>query len=149
MSPSPASASRCPSPASLRRPGIPPFDVTIDTGRTGGSSAGLALALGVLDALTAGDLTGGHRVAVSGSIFVTGHVGDVDGIAQKTAAARSAGATHLLVAPRNYDEAAARAGGRLTVLQVATVDEAIAALRGIGGELGPQRQPAAVGAQSP
>ena len=114
------------------QPGVPPFEVTVDTGRTGGSSGGLALTLGVLDALTAGDLPGGHRVAVSGSIFVTGHVGDVDGIAQKAAAARSAGATHLLVAPRNYDEALTRAGDRLTVLQAATVR---------GGHRPPGRRP--------
>lgn len=129
-------------PGGASPPAGPPFEVEIDTGETGGASGGLALTLGVLDALTSGDLTGGHRVAVSGSIFVTGHVGDIDGIAQKTAAARSAGARYLLVAPRNYDEAVAHAGGKLEVLKVANLDEAIAALGRIGGDLGPQRAPA-------
>ena len=130
-----------PEPGQPPQPGVPPFEVKINTGETGGASGGLALTLGVLDTLTDGDLTGGHRVAVSGSIFITGHVGDIDGIAQKTAAARSAGARYMLVAPLNYDEALAHAGGKLKVLKVAHIDEAITALREIGGELGPQREP--------
>ena len=129
-------------PGGASPPAAPPFEVEIDTGATGGASGGLALTLGVLDALTSGDLTGGHRVAVSGSIFVTGHVGDIDGIAQKTAAARSAGARYLLVAPGNYEEAVVHAGSKLEVLKVANLDEAIAALRQVGGDLGPQRAPA-------
>lgn len=130
-----------PEPGQAPTPGVPPFDVRIDTGSTGGASGGLALTLGILDALTRGDLTGGHRVAVSGSIFITGAIGDVDGIAQKTAAARSAGAPYMLVAPRNYDEAVAHAGHGLEVLKAANLDQAIVALQTIGGQLGSLRQP--------
>lgn len=130
-----------PEPQPGSPPAAPPFDVTIDTGRVGGASGGLALTLGLLDILTSGELTGGHRIAVSGTILFEGTVGDVDGIAQKTAAARAAGATHMLVAPRNHVEALAHAGNRLQVLQVANLDQAIAALATIGGELGVLRQP--------
>jgi len=45
------------------------------------------------------------------------------------------------VAPLNYDEALAHAGSKLKVLKAANINEAIAALRGIGGELGLQREP--------
>ena len=38
-----------------------PVDVTIDSGTVGGPSAGLAFTLAVLDVLTPGELTGGHR----------------------------------------------------------------------------------------
>lgn len=131
-----------PEPGQEPQPGVPPFEVKINTGKTGGASGGLALTLGVLDALGSGDLTGGHRVAVSGSIFITGAVGDIDGIAQKTAAARHAGADYMLVAPRNYQEAVDHAGGRLKVLKVGSIDEAITVLKTIGGEIGSVRAPA-------
>jgi len=106
----------------------PPFDVRIDTGKVGGASGGLALTLGIIDTLT-----GGHTIAVAGTILFEGTVGDVDGIAQKTAAARAAGAEYLLVAPRNYQTALAHAGHKLKVLKVANLDQALAALRAIGG----------------
>ncbi|MGH9181206.1 MAG: PDZ domain-containing protein, partial [Acidimicrobiales bacterium] len=61
-----------------------PFDVTIDSGSIGGPSAGLAFTLGVLDALTRGELTGGAKVAVTGTISLDGSVGDVGGVTQKT-----------------------------------------------------------------
>jgi len=126
-------------------PGVAPggFEVQIDTGKVGGASGGLALTLGLLDTLTSGELTGGHKVAVAGTILFEGTVGDVDGIAQKTAAARSAGAEYMLVAPRNYATAKAHAGSKLKVLQVANLDQALAALKGIGGELGELRPPTA------
>ena len=130
-----------PEPQPGSPPVAPPFDVKIDTGRVGGASGGLALTLGLLDILTSGELTGGHNIAVSGTILFEGTVGDVDGIAQKTAAARASGATHMLVAPRNHAEALAHAGPRLQVLQVANLDQALAALAAIGGELGTLRQP--------
>lgn len=125
----------------LARLGIaePAPDIKIDSGKVGGPSGGLALALGLIDILTEGELTGGHKVAVAGTILFEGTVGDVDGIAQKAAAARSAGAEYMLVAPRNYREARTHAGRHLTVLQAGNLDQALVALKGIGGELGAQR----------
>lgn len=111
-----------------------PFDVTIDSGRIGGPSAGLAFTLGLLDALTRGELTGGARVAVTGTIQLDGSVGDVGGVTQKTAAVRAAGADYFLVPPGEFEEAQARAGSSLKVRRVATLDEAIAALRDLGGD---------------
>lgn len=111
-----------------------PFDVTIDSGPIGGPSAGLAFTLGLIDVLTTGELTGGKRVAVTGTIEMDGRVGDVGGVVQKTAAVRASKAEYFLVPPGEYDEAVAHAGRSLRVVKVATLDEAIAALDRLGGD---------------
>jgi len=118
-----------------------PFEVTIDSGTIGGPSAGLAFTLGLLDALTRGELTGGATVAVTGTIAPDGTVGDVGGVAQKTAAVRAAGADYFLVPPGELEQARARAGKRLQVRAVASVDEAIETLAALGGEPIPAAAP--------
>jgi PDZ domain-containing protein len=120
-----------------------PFDVTIDSGAIGGSSAGLAFTLGVLDTLTRGELTGGKKVAVTGTIELDGTIGDVGGVAQKTAAVRAAGAQYFLVPPGEFKEAVAHAGGGLHVMKVANLDQALSVLARFGGDvsaLGPGRR---------
>lgn len=112
-----------------------PFDVTIDAGLIGGPSAGLAFTLGLIDYLTPGELTGGKKVAVTGTIAPDGTVGDVGGVTQKTAAAIARGASYFLVPPGEFAAATKRAGHKLTVIKVATLDEALAALQRIGGDL--------------
>src|SRR5207244_3683307 len=52
-----------------------PVDVKIDTQKVGGPSAGLAFTLAIIDDLTSGDITGGRRVAVTGTIAPGGTVG--------------------------------------------------------------------------
>lgn len=118
-----------------------PFDVVVESGAIGGPSAGLAFSLGVLDVLRPGELTGGKKVAVTGTIELDGTVGDVGGVNQKTAAALSQGVDVFLVPPGEYAEARRRARGQMTVLRVGTLEEAIAALARVGGEtaaLGPR-----------
>ncbi|HEV7887042.1 MAG TPA: PDZ domain-containing protein, partial [Acidimicrobiales bacterium] len=118
-----------------------PFKVTIESGDIGGPSAGLAFTLGILDDLTPGELTGGAKVAATGTMSIDGTVGDVGGVRQKTAAVIRAGATAFLVPPGEYEEARKRAGKRLQVIKVATLDEALAALGRLGGNveaLGPK-----------
>lgn len=112
-----------------------PLDVTIDSGTIGGPSAGLAFTLGVIDRLSAGELTGGRNVAVTGTIDIDGSVGDVGGVVQKTAAVRARGVRWFLVPPGEYQEARRHAGKHMTVLKVATIDEAIQALGRIGGDI--------------
>lgn len=114
-----------------------PFEVKIDAGAIGGPSAGLAFTLGLIDQLSPGELTGGKKVAVTGTIDMDGEVGDVGGVAQKTAAVRSEGAQYFLVPPGEYKTARAHAGKRLEVIRVATLDDAIAALGRIGGDIAP------------
>ena len=66
-----------------------PVKVDVDTAGIGGPSAGLAMTLAILDDLTPGDLTGGKRVAVTGTIDPEGNVGEIGGIEQKAVAARA------------------------------------------------------------
>lgn len=112
-----------------------PFDVVIDSGTIGGPSAGLAFTLGVLDTLTAGELTGGTKVAATGTIEIDGSVGDVGGVAQKTAAVRAAGVNVFLVPAGEYKDALAHAGPKLEVVKVATLDDALAAMARLGGDV--------------
>jgi PDZ domain-containing protein len=96
----------------------------------GGPSAGLALALELVDLLSPGDLTHGHLVAVSGALDPSGVVEPVGGIAYKAAAARRAGADVLLVPPAVVGEASLYAGG-VRVVPVRSFAEALATLRSL------------------
>ena len=114
-----------------------PFDISIDTGSIGGPSAGLAFTLTVIDGLSDGELTGGKRVAVTGTIDLDGSVGAIGGLIQKASAVEQAGVELLLVPTRQGDEqiAAARAAAPdLEIVAVATLDEAIDVLVAFGGE---------------
>ncbi len=110
-----------------------PFDVTIDSGSIGGPSAGLAFTLTLLDLLTDGELTGGHTVAVTGTISPAGVVGNVGGVGQKSAAAQEAGAD-LFIVPIESAEVAREHAGGMPIVGVATLDEALDALAELGGE---------------
>lgn len=110
-----------------------PFQVEIDSGNIGGPSAGLAFTLSVLDVLTPGELTGGDRVAVTGTILGDGTVGPVGGVEQKAAAVRAAGIKLFLVPVGEGDLAREYGGDSLTVIEVATLDDALAALDDAGG----------------
>ncbi|HEY5663451.1 MAG TPA: S16 family serine protease [Ilumatobacter sp.] len=115
-----------------------PFELDIDTGSIGGPSAGLAFTLTLIDELSPGELTGGRRVAVTGTIELDGTVGPIGGLRQKAATVAQAGVEVFLVPAGQSDEdvAAARlAGGDgLVIIEVGTVEEAIEALAGLGGD---------------
>ncbi len=110
-----------------------PFEVEIDSGNVGGPSAGLAFTLSVLDVLTPGELTGGSRVAVTGTILGDGTVGPVGGVEQKAAAVRNAGIELFLVPVGEGAVARQHAGDGVKVVEVADLDEALAALDQLGG----------------
>lgn len=112
-----------------------PFEVVIDSGTIGGPSAGLAFTLGVIDSLSVGELTGGKKVAATGTIELDGTVGDVGGVVQKTAAVRAAGADVFLVPDGEYEDALAHAGASLDVVKVSTLDEAIQVMARLGGDV--------------
>ena len=112
-----------------------PLDVTIDPGNIGGPSAGLAFTLGVLDKLSTTDITGGRVIAATGTINPDGSVGPIGGIVQKTAAVRRAGAVAFLVPPDEYAQAEQHAGSHLRVIKVNNLDDALNALRSLGGDL--------------
>jgi PDZ domain-containing protein len=110
-----------------------PFTVDIDSGRIGGPSAGLAFTLTVLDLLTPGELTGGVKVAATGTIDIEGKVGPVGGVAQKAVAVRRAGAKLFLVPSAEYAEAVAHAGHGLRIAKVDTLDDALEVLGTLRG----------------
>ena len=101
----------------------------VDTGEIGGPSAGLAFAIAITDLLSPGDLTGGRRVAATGELTAAGDVRPVARIAEKAGAAQEAGVDVLVVPEANVGDAVLAAPG-LTVVGVASFDEALAALAG-------------------
>ncbi len=109
-----------------------PFEIGISSGSVGGPSAGLAFSLAIIDLLTPGELTGGRRVAVTGSIGIDGTVGGVGGVAQKVATAADAGAELFLVPVESqiptpdYD---------MSVVAVRSLNDALEALGEVGGDV--------------
>lgn len=130
-----------------------PFPVEINTEGVGGPSAGFMFALGVYDAVTAGDLTRGNFVAGTGTIAVDGTVGPIGGAAEKVMAAERDGAQVFLVPRENYADAASRAR-RARVVPVDRFEDGVRALCGLparGDEAGAPVPPActrAMGAPS-
>lgn len=114
-----------------------PFPVSVDTSDIGGPSAGLAMTLGIMDALSPGPLTGGRTVAATGTIAPTGAVGDVGGVAQKTVAVERAGATVFLVPPQELAAAKSKDVPSLRIYPVSSLDQALAVLRRLGGRVPP------------
>lgn len=102
-----------------------PYDVTIDAGNVGGPSAGLMFSLAVYDTISEGDLTGGRSFAGTGTISGLGSVGPISGIPQKMYAAQRAGAEVFLAPVDNCDEVTGAEPGDLTVVPVATFEEAL------------------------
>ena len=118
--------------------GVVPEDeakrVNISVHDIGGPSAGLMFALEIYDRMTPGDLTGGHRIAGTGTIDEQGRVGDIGGVRFKIVAAGREGAEYFLAPPGNVKEAenkAREAGIDITVVPVRTLDEAIEYIEGL------------------
>lgn len=116
-----------------------PIEVTIDSGTVGGPSAGLAFTLAVLDVLTPGELTGGRKVAVTGTMALDGTVGPVGGGAQKAITVRDSGYDVFLVPSAELVEVQEAVGDGLRVIAVDTLEEALEALDSLGGNAGSLR----------
>ena len=106
-----------------------PFPVTIASEDVGGPSAGLMFALGLYDALTAEDLTGGLTIAGTGEIFPSGQVGPIGDIADKVVAADRVGATVFLVPADNVPELEDVETGDMRLITVSSFDQALEELR--------------------
>ncbi len=101
-----------------------PFNVDIKLADVGGPSAGLMFALGIVDKLTPGPLTGGKFVAGTGTIDDEGQVGPIGGIEMKLVGARGAGAEYFLTPEQNCAAAASDVPDGLTLVKVKTIDDA-------------------------
>lgn len=114
-----------------------PVDVTIQLDNVGGPSAGMMFALGIIDVLTPGELTGDHTIAGTGTIDAAGDVGPIGGIRQKLYGAKDAGAEYFLAPASNCDEVVGHIPDGLQVFSVATLQDSLTALEEIrdGGDL--------------
>ena len=107
-----------------------PFQVDIESDNVGGPSAGFMFALGILDAVTDGDLTRGYYVAGTGTIGPDGTVGAVGGAAEKALAAEQDGAQVFLV-PRDDASEAGKWVRSLQIIPIDRFEDAIRALCGL------------------
>lgn len=82
-----------------------PIEITMNTGRIGGPSAGLMFVLEILNQLQPEDLTVGRDIAGTGTIDINENVGRIGGVVQKVVAAEKAGAEYFLVPRSNYEQA--------------------------------------------
>lgn len=105
------------------------YKLEIATDNIGGPSAGLVLALTIIDKLTEGDLTKGKRIAVTGTINAEGKVGSIGGVVQKVYATSKQGA-HLFIVPKGNEQEAKRTvkriGSKMEIAGVSSLEEAIA-----------------------
>ena len=85
-------------------------------------------ALGIVDKLTPGSLTGGAHIAGTGTIDDAGHVGPIGGITQKMLGARRAGATVFLAPPGNCAEARKTVPDGLRLVRATTLKSAVSSL---------------------
>jgi PDZ domain-containing protein len=112
--------------------------INIDTESIGGPSAGLAFTVTLIDQLSKGDLLGGQRVAITGTIDINANVGAIGGLSSKASAVLQSGAKYFLVPTSQGEADIAKArevvGDDVEIIPVATLNEALAALVRIGGE---------------
>jgi PDZ domain-containing protein len=118
-----------------------PVRIAVDTSNITGPSAGLAMTLAIIDELTPGDLTGGKRVAVTGTITPGGAVGQIGAIEQKGITAKAAHAQIFIVPACGKDAVCSadlqklrrRVGNNIAVEPVSTLAQALRVLRDAGG----------------
>lgn len=109
-----------------------PLSVNYGLQEVGGPSAGMMFALGIIDELTEGEMTGGLHFAGTGTITTDGEVGSIGGIAQKMRGSVDAGASVFLAPAENCDEVVGKVPEGLSVVKVSTLTEAVDAVTEIG-----------------
>jgi len=82
-----------------------PLKIEINLEKIKGPSAGMMIALEVLNQLTENDLSGSLLIAGSGNLSIDGGITEVDGIKQKIISAKKQKADVFLVPQKNYLEA--------------------------------------------
>ena len=109
-----------------------PFSIDIAIDDVGGPSAGTMFALGIVDELTPGAMTGGEHVAGTGSITADGTVQQIGGLRQKVLGARADGAEWFLAPRAECAQVAGATPQGIAVLPVSTLHEAREAVEAIG-----------------
>jgi PDZ domain-containing protein len=110
-----------------------PVEVSISSADIGGPSAGLIYALSIYDRLVPEDITGGRKIAGTGTIENSGKrngvVGAVGSVGLKVKGARRIGAEIFLVPKQEAAEAREEAGPDMQVIGVSSLAEAVAELK--------------------
>jgi PDZ domain-containing protein len=109
-----------------------PIAVELQLDNVGGPSAGMMFALGIIDKLTPGAMTGGEIIAGTGTIDSAGEVGAIGGIRQKLWGAEGAGADWFLAPASNCDEVVGHVPDGIRVFAVETLDQARSIVETIG-----------------
>jgi PDZ domain-containing protein len=105
-----------------------PVDIELQLGEVGGPSGGMMFALGIIDRLTPGDITGGLHVAGTGTIQQSGVVGPIGGVVLKLHGAKAAGATVFLAPAGNCPEIVGNEPDGLRVVKIEKLSDAVSAL---------------------
>lgn len=108
-----------------------PVEIEFAIENVGGPSAGLMLALGILDLLTPGELTGEQHIAGTGTIALDGAVGSIGGIRQKMVGAARDGADWFLAPLANCAETIGHVPEGLRVVPVTAFDDAVEVVEAI------------------
>lgn len=98
-----------------------------------GSSHGLMVGITTYAAVSGEDLAAGRHVAGTGRLFGDGTVGTIGGLPSKAAAARRQGADVMLVPASQIHLLDDFAPGRMRLLAVTSIDDAIEQLRATAG----------------
>jgi PDZ domain-containing protein len=106
-----------------------PVEVNIETENIGGPSAGLMFSISIVDKLTSQDLTGGRRIAGTGTIELDGSVLPVGGVAEKLVAVDRQGVSIFLIPGGNCGDVRGRVPDGLRLVKVSSLREALRFLR--------------------
>jgi len=101
-----------------------PLEIKINLEKIKGPSAGLMIALEVLNQLTENDLSGSLLIAGTGNLSMDGRITEVDGIKQKIVTAKKYKADVFLVPQKNYPEALKFSHG-IRIIPVDDFDDAV------------------------
>jgi PDZ domain-containing protein len=112
-----------------------PFKINLSAEGIIGPSAGLSFTLGLMKALDTASLTGGLKIAATGTMSINGDIGDVGGVAQKTIAVKDSGASVFFVPKVEYKVAKSKAGSKLRIFAVTTISQVLSDLKSLGGRI--------------
>lgn len=108
-----------------------PFQVKVNAGEIGGPSAGTMFTLAIYDTITPGELTGGYKIAGTGTMSEDGTVGPIGGIKQKMLGAKKTGAKFFLAPVSDCNETKGHVPRGLTIIKINTFNQALETVKQI------------------
>jgi len=101
-----------------------PREINFDTDNIIGPSAGSMFTMEIYNQLKNSDISGGKRIAGTGTVNLDGEIGKIGGVKFKLMAAEKAGADLFIVPSENYEEAE-KADVDIPIIKVDTIDDII------------------------